>query len=58
MKHNMEGPQKNWKQNYHMFQQLHSWGYAKENENINSKRYMYPNAHSSFIYDSQVVEAT
>ena len=57
MKHRMEGPQKNWKQNYHMFHQFHSWSYAKENENINSKRNMHPNAHSSFIYNSQDLEA-
>ena len=27
-------------------------------ENYNSKRYMYPNAHSSTVYNSQDMEAT
>ena len=31
---------------------------SKENENINSKRYMHPYVHSSTIYKSQDVEAT
>ena len=29
----------------------------KKKENINSKRYMYPNAHSSVIYNGQDTEA-
>ena len=31
---------------------------SKENKNINSKRHMHPNVHSSIIYNSQDREAT
>ena len=31
---------------------------SEENENINSKRYMHPNVHSSIIYKSQDMELT
>ena len=41
-----------------MNQQFHSWVYIKKTKNINSKRYMYPNVHSSIIYNSQDMEAT
>ena len=39
-----------------MNQQFHSWVYIQK-ENINSKRYMYPNAHSSVIYNGQDMKA-
>ena len=41
-----------------MNQQFHSWVYIQKEkkENINSKRYMYPNAHSSVIYNGQDME--
>ena len=38
-----------------MIQQFHSW---KENKNINLKKYVHPNVHSSIIYNSQDMEAT
>ena len=31
---------------------------TKENNNMNSKRYMHPNIHSSINYNSQDIEAT
>ena len=39
-----------------MIQQFHS-GYIPQNENSNSKRYLYPNVHISITYNSQIMEA-
>ena len=43
-----------------MTQQFYSWVYKKnkQTQNINSKRYMHPNVHSSIIYNCQDMEAT
>ena len=39
-----------------MIQQFHS-GYIPQNENSNSKRYLYPNVPISITYNSQIMEA-
>ena len=41
-----------------MIQQFHSWAYIQKDENFNLKRHIYPNVHSSIIYNSQDMEAT
>ena len=41
-----------------MTQKFHSWIYTKKKiKNINLKMYMYPNVHSSIIYNSQNMQA-
>ena len=41
-----------------MTKQFHSWVYIwKKKKNTNSKGYMYPNVHSSIIYNLQDTEA-
>ena len=52
------GSSRNSKQNYYMSQQFHSWHRSEKNKNTNLKRYMYPNFHSSTIYNSQDMETT
>ena len=54
----MEIPQKN--KNRYIIQPSNStFGYlSKENENTNSKTYIYPYVHCSVIYNSQDIEAT
>ena len=59
MENSVQVPQKTKNRAINTIQQFHSWVYTqKKNENINSKRYMYPNIHSSTIYNSQDMEAT
>ena len=41
-----------------MIQQFHFWIFIWENENNNSRRYMYPHIHCSFVYNSQDTKAT
>ena len=41
-----------------MIQQFHSEYIYGQNKNTNSKRYTYPNVHSSSIFNSQDMEAT
>ena len=50
---------KNWKQNYHMIQQFHSWIDIKQKwKHLSSKTYMPSNAHSNTVYNIQDTEAT
>ena len=49
---------KNWRQNYHMIQQLYFWVFIQRNENTNSKRYMYSHFHCSIIYNSEDMQIT
>ena len=49
---------KNKKQNYHTIQEFTSEYLSQDNENTNSKRYMYPKVHGSIIYSSKDMEAT
>ena len=46
---------KNWKQDYHMIKQSHSWKPIQRNHN--SKRHMHPNVHRNTVYNSQDTEA-
>ena len=41
-----------------MIQQSIPGHISRKDENYNSERYMYPNVHSSTIYNSQDMEAT
>ena len=43
---------KNWKWNYHMTQQFHSWIYIWKSKNINSKNYMNPKVQFSLLAQS------
>ena len=58
MENSMEAPQKT-KNRTTIWSSNSTPGYIdKENENINWKRYMYPNVHSSIVYNTQDMEAT
>ena len=52
------GQPKNKKNNYNMIQQFHSGYISEENKNTDLKKKIYPNIHSSVIYNSQDMEAT